>query len=113
MGLSVMGKTSEINDRVRKNLGGDNSIIVFSRSLAFLPGEQREAVIAAIRDFDDFTPDNDQYDEHDLIVVDVEGIGTVYAKFDYYARDMMTMSDDPADTEKTVRVLTIFPADEY
>jgi hypothetical protein len=50
--------------------------------------------------------------EHDFGNFEV-GAVTYFFKVDYYAPDMEGGSEDPADPEKTTRVLTIMRADEY
>jgi Protein of unknown function (DUF3768) len=50
--------------------------------------------------------------EHDFGNFQIEG-ETYFWKIDYYALDMAGGSEDPADPEKTARVLTIMSADEY
>jgi len=37
----------------------------------------------------------------------------VYFKIDYYYQELSAGSPDPADPEKTTRVLTVLLADEY
>ena len=59
-----------------------------------------------------FTTDNDPHREHDFGSFEIEG-ETYFFKIDYYALDMDGGSEDPADPEKTTRVLTIMRADEY
>ena len=56
--------------------------------------------------------DNDPHREHDFGSFEIEG-ETYFFKIDYYALDMIGGSEDPADPEKTTRVLTIMRADEY
>jgi hypothetical protein len=69
-------------------------------------------VLEGVRTFDDFTRDNDPHGEHDFGNFVVGGV-TYFFKVDYYAPDMEGGSEDPADPEKTTRVLTIMRADEY
>jgi hypothetical protein len=45
-------------------------------------------------------------------VVTVDG-AKLYFKVDYYDRHYKYMSEDPADPEKTKRVMTILLAEEY
>jgi len=59
-----------------------------------------------------FTKDNDPHGEHDFGAIDLEG-ERYFFKLDYYTPDLSASSDDPADPEKTARVLTIMRADEY
>ena len=62
--------------------------------------------------FDKFDSDNDPHREHDFGSFEIDG-ETYFFKIDYYALDMDGGSEDPADPEKTTRVLTIMRADEY
>jgi hypothetical protein len=71
-----------------------------------------EAVLTAVRDFDDFTADNDPYNEHDLGALTVDGDRMLW-KIDYYDRDRRYGSPDPADPAVTTRILTIMLASEY
>lgn len=66
----------------------------------------------AVRNFSDFTPDNDPWQEHDFGTFDLDG-ACVNWKIDYYDRALRNGSEDPADENKTRRVLTILLAEEY
>ena len=79
------------------------------RSLAI---ETNAAVLERVRTFADFNPENDPSGEHDFGAIELE-VEIYFFKIDYYAPDMQSGSDDPADPTKTVRVLTIMRADEY
>ncbi len=69
-------------------------------------------VLAAVRAFNNFHPDNDPHGEHDFAALSVEGI-QVFFKLDYYDPSEQYGSEDPADPEKTRRVLTIMLPEEY
>jgi len=87
--------------------------VLITRGIQMLPDEVRANVLARVRDFKDFTPENDPYGEHDFGVLVVEGAGTVYFKIDYYDFTLEYGSDNPLDPTKTTRVLTIMLAEEY
>jgi hypothetical protein len=62
--------------------------------------------------FDDFTPDNDPYGEHDFGSFEADG-HKVFFKIDYYDKALAYGSENPADPAVTERVLTIMLASEY
>lgn len=69
-------------------------------------------MLQQVRHFDDFTPENDPYGEHDFGVLKMQGL-TVYWKFDYWDQSPDWSGLDKSDPSKTVRVLTIMLAEEY
>jgi hypothetical protein len=69
-------------------------------------------VFIGTQTFDDFNEGNDPYEEHDFGSFELAG-ETFFWKIDYYDNDMTFESEDPADPEKTTRVLTIMFAGEY
>jgi len=71
-----------------------------------------EKAIIAARTFDRFTPDNDPHGEHDFASMIIDGT-TVFWKIDYFDKRMEYGSEDPADSRKTTRVLTVMLAEEY
>ena len=77
-----------------------------------LPSDVRAMAIRKVATFDAFTPDNDPYGERDFGAFDLAG-QKVFWKIDYYAPDLQGGAEDPADPEKTARVLTIMLAAEY
>ena len=83
-----------------------------TQGVASLPEGVLAIVLERVRQFDEFTPDNDPHGEHDFGSFDVAGVGYFF-KVDYYSPDMQGGSEDPTDPEKTTRVLTIMRADEY
>ena len=86
--------------------------IFMTRGIVSLPPEDQIIIAAMVRDYDDFTEDNDPHGEHDFGSFEHNG-NRVFWKIDYYDQDVKYGSDDPADIEKTVRVLTIMLSEEY
>ena len=62
--------------------------------------------------FDSFTEDNDPHGERDFGAFEHEG-QRIFWKIDYYDRALTYGSENPADPQQTVRVLTIMLASEY
>ena len=76
-------------------------------------GPEAQIVIAAmVRDYDNFTKENDPYGEHDFGAFEYNS-RKIFWKIDYYAPDMQHGSEDPADPKQTIRVLTVMLAEEY
>ena len=101
---------AELNDNLRKTFTGGQLII--TAGISDLTAEKQAMIFSKVRNFDNFTLDNDPYKEHDFGSVEHEGL-KIFWKIDYYAPDMEQGSEDPADTSKTVRILTIMLAEEY
>lgn len=106
----------DLNDRFRK---GDSAIpgqimitIGVQNLIAEHDGCSLEHVIKQVQQFDTFTADNDPKAEHDFGAFDFLG-NKHFWKIDYYAPDLQHGSEDPADTSKTIRVLTLMLAEEY
>jgi hypothetical protein len=99
-----------LNDNFRSTFVGGQ--VVMTRGVNELPLDTKGRVLMAVRSFDQFTNDNDPHREHDFGNFEIEG-ETYFFKIDYYDLDMDGGSEDPADPEKTTRVLTIMRADEY
>jgi hypothetical protein len=99
-----------LNDQFRKT--GTGGRMMVTRGIAALPLPTVTAIVAAVRDFNDFGADNDPYGEHDFGSVDV-GVEQVFWKIDYYDKQLTAGSEDPADPTVTTRVLTIMLAAEY
>jgi uncharacterized protein DUF3768 len=77
-----------------------------------LPIDTKARLILAVQRFSEFSAENDPHGEHDFGRFEIDG-EPYFFKLDYYALDMEGGSEDPADPEKTTRVLTIMRADEY
>jgi hypothetical protein len=68
--------------------------------------------VTAVREFSDFTENNDPFGEHDFGIFELDGV-TLFWKIDLYDRSLAWASPDPADPAVTRRVLTILLAKEY
>lgn len=103
------------NDRFRRALGQGEipGQAVMTQGIAALSQTQMAALTQAIVGFDDFTEENDPHGEHDFGSVEIEDVGTIFWKIDYYAPDLERGSEDPSDLMQTDRVLTIMLASEY
>lgn len=109
-----MSKTAIIaqqNDLLRQTfLTGK---VVMTAGISSLPDDTREHIITKVREFGDFSQDNDPYGEHDFGAFDQHGVGKVFWKIDYYNRDLTQGSEEPSNPAQTSRVLTIMLAEEY
>jgi hypothetical protein len=99
-----------LNDNFRSTLIGGR--VVVTPAVQELSPEANAALLIAVRSFSNFTKDNDPHGEHDFGTIELEG-QTWFFKIDYYAPDLDGGSEDPADPETTLRVMTIMRADEY
>ena len=86
--------------------------VVMTAGVAALPMDVKAHVLIRGQTFSEFNADNDPHGEHDFGSFDLAG-EKFFWKIDYYDLDMTSGSDDPADPEKTTRVLTIMLAEEY
>ena len=105
------GRIRELNDRLRTEGLGRGSIML-TTGVQEKGGEFAIAAVKAIREFDDFSEDNDPWSEHDFGSVDVEG-EKIFFKIDYYDLSMKHASDNPANEGCTHRVMTMMLASEY
>ena len=87
-------------------------MVFVTAGIASLPIEDRAAIMARVRSFDEFTPDNDPYGEHDFGAFDHQR-HRIFWKIGAYDRDLRFGSPDPADQAMTRLVLTIMLAQEY
>ncbi|PWG15598.1 DUF3768 domain-containing protein [Salibaculum griseiflavum] len=107
--------TEDHTDRIRKL--NDQARQSFTGCRVFItPGIQAlddiDAVMCKVQQFDEFTPDNDPYGEHDFGSFRHNG-DTVFWKWDYFDLDLQMHSPDASDPAVTARVLTVMLADEY
>jgi hypothetical protein len=111
--IGVLRKSDRVrvlNDNFRTTFVGGQ--VVMTPGVAELPLDEKARIILAVQGFTDFDAGNDPHDEHDFGNVELAG-ETYFFKVDYYSPDLKGGSEDPADPEKTTRVLTIMRADEY
>jgi len=108
--LTTADRVRVLNDNFRSTFVGGR--VLMTQGVDALRIDTKARVILAVQHFDEFSADNDPHREHDFGSFEVEG-ETYFWKIDYYAHDMDGGSEDPADPEKTTRVLTIMRADEY
>ena len=100
----------ELNDAHRKSMPSGQ--VMFTSGIAALPSDVLAMVVRKVATFDEFNGDNDPYGEHDCAIFEVAGQKFMF-KIDYYDKDIKYESEDPADPEKTTRIMTIMRAEDY
>lgn len=106
-----MTTIAELNDAFRR--AGPRPGWLITRGIADHGPAFQLLASLMVRDFSNFTPDNDPYGEHDFGSITVHG-ATLFWKIDCYdTTDMTRGSSDPTDPAVTRRVLTIMLASEY
>lgn len=99
-----------LNDALRRN--GEGGSVVMTHGIAALPASIREQLIGAMKSFDSFDGVNDPFAEHDFGTVRVGDVVALF-KIDYYDERLERGSVDPADPNRTRRVLTLMLGSEY
>ncbi len=99
-----------LNDQLRASFSGGR--VVMTQGVQALSDDTIGRVFKAVREFDDFTPDNDPYGTREFGMVDVDGERLMF-KVDAYDQNLEYGSPNPADPSVTTRVLTILLASEY
>ncbi len=94
-----------INDQFRQTTTRDIMITQGVQTFEDVTG-----LVQAVRNFNDFNPDNDPYGEHDFGAIEWEQQRTFW-KIDYYDQELQQWHD-PLSTECR-RVMTIMLASEY
>ena len=103
------------NDLFRRSFGTDARVpgrFVMTQGIEALGEAVHARLIAAVRAFEAFTPDNDPHGQHDFGAVEIDGT-RVWFKIDLYDPDYTYGSDAPANTARTRRVLTLLLPSEY
>lgn len=108
--LSRKQKIARLNDNLR--IYGQGGMILATRGIQALDENLSFRIAQAIREFDDFKPENDPYGEHDFGAVEVDGVRCFW-KIDYYDLDLKMHSPDESDPNVTQRVMTVMLAEEY
>ena len=99
-----------LNDSFRQTFIGGS--VLKTDGVADHDQSVQQNLFAKVKAFDRFELGNDPYNEHDFGSIELSGT-TFFWKIDYYDLSMQHGAVDPADPEKTMRVLTIMCADEY
>jgi Protein of unknown function (DUF3768) len=102
---------AELNDRFRQHNLGFGQIRV-APMVEMMPIEQREALLAMVRSFNDFNEGNDPYGEHDFGSVEFED-KKYFWKIDYYADSSYEYGTEDPASPSTRRVLTVMHSSEY
>lgn len=99
----------QLNDAVRHTFCGAR--ILISKGVSALSDDALGEIFGLLHAYDQFTPANDPYGEHDMGFFAWNGHQLAW-KIDYYDLDLSMRSPDPADPTVTARVLTIMLAEE-
>lgn len=100
----------QLNDQLR-TLRGSGQVHIVGQ-LVDMGEELQKKVLFEVATFAGFNDGDDPYGEHDFGAVTVDGERFMF-KIDYYAPGLKEGSEDPADPAKTVRVMSVFCAEDY
>ena len=105
--MEKSAKIALLNDNFRNTLEG--GLVLVTKEFNELSDELKNSAVEKIREFSDFSEDNDPYFEHDIAIVRLVSLKKAF-KFhiDYYDKaDNNLGSKNPEDADKTLRVMTI------
>ena len=107
---TTKARIAALNDIARRFLV--HGTVYFSHGVAALPADEQAVILDRVCGFNDFTPENDPYGEHDFGAFEHNG-RKIFWKIDYYDLVLRYGSPQPADPTVTRRVLTVMLAEEY
>src|ERR1700694_363276 len=107
---ATMNKIALLNDAFRTTFSGGK--VMMTSGVNELPDCVKAEALVQVTTFSEFPADNDPHAEHDFGSFNLVG-RKFFWKIDYYDERCEFGSDDPADPEKTTRVLTVMLAGEY
>ena len=105
-----MNDIATLNDNFRKTFTGGQ--VLLTAGIAAMSSEDKANIVSMVRNFNDFTEDNNVYGERDFGSFDYKGEKILW-KIDYYDLNHKYMSEDPSNPDITNRVLTIMTVYEY
>lgn len=105
-----MNKIALLNDAFRTTFSGGK--VMMTAGVDALPDMVKAAALNEVASFTSFSENNDPYGEHDFGSFELCS-RKFFWKIDYYDKELQYGSEDPADPEKTTRVLTLMLAEEY
>ena len=105
-----MNDIATLNDTFRKTFTGGQ--VLLTAGIDSKPADDIANIMLLVQNFNNFTPDNDPYGEHDFAAFDYKGDKILW-KIDYYDLNHKYMSEDPSNPDITNRVLTIMTVYEY
>lgn len=103
-------KIRQLNDQLRKTFIGGK--VLLTAGVYELDDNDRNELLRQVREFDNFTEDNDPYGEHDFGCFEYKG-QQIFWKIDLYDLNYEFYSPQPDDENQTNRTLTIMFAEEY
>lgn len=103
---------AELNDLLRTGRNAELGTWLITQGIQAMPEADQLAILSKVRRFEAFSEDNNPYGERDFGAFE-QGGEKVFWKIDYYNRALDGGSEDPADSFKTRRVLTVMLASEY
>ena len=109
-GIGSDSRIAVLNDAFRRTFA--NGRVVLTASVVELPDMVKADALHRVAMFNEFTPDNDPLGEHDFGCFELVS-RTFFWKIDYFDKNFEFGSEDPADPEKTARVLTLMLAQDY
>lgn len=110
--MSKSAQIAKLNDMFRTAFGAYGGKVLQTIGISSLSQSEQSTIREAVETYTDFNKGNDPHKEHDFGSLTHNG-HRVFWKIDYYDKAYEYASEDPSDSSKTNRVLTIMMADEY
>ena len=101
---------AEANDRFRQTFVG--GFVTITPRVETLESEIKARLLRAVREFNEFTPDNDPHGEHDFGSIELGRTRWLW-KIDLYDANYQYRTPDPRDLDITRRVLTVMHATDW
>ncbi|NEO98699.1 MAG: DUF3768 domain-containing protein [Symploca sp. SIO2E9] len=111
----ITAQIRTLNDKFRTTFDPQLGKIQLTIGLHKLTSEQLQQLLQAVRNFNNFSEEIDPYQEHDMGRIELFQ-ESFYFKIDYLDRERWQDSfgsEDPANEQKTLRIMTIMLTDEY